>query len=258
MSTHAGAALITGAAQGIGSATAARLARDGVAVGIADVNGDKARAAAREMGWAGVRASSTEMDVADPASVEAGVASLRGELGPITILVNNAGIYRKTPIRGTDLADWKLSLDVMLTGPLLVTQAVVDDMIEARWGRIINLGSLVSHVSWGGDLAYCTAKTGILGFTRSLAAELAQYNVCVNTICPGNILTDMLKQTARSIEQRDDLEPGQWLKQRHKDIPIGRLGSADDVAKVVAFLCSDAADYITGQALHVNGGLYQL
>ncbi len=250
-------ALITGAAQGIGAAIAQRLVHDGAAVAVIDVNAEKAEQVAAGLRNHGARAVSTVIDVTDRTSVAEGVAGVAADLGPPVILVNNAGVYKSTPLLDTPPETWDLSLDVMLKGALLMAQAAAPYMIRARWGRIVNLGSMMGHVGYGEDVAYCTAKSGIAGLTRSLSAELAKHNVCVNTICPGNILTPMLEQTAQAIEQRDGLEAGSWLRDRGRDIPLGRLGLAEDIGKAVSFFCSEDADYITGQSLHVNGGLYQ-
>lgn len=258
MSLEGKVAIVTGAAQGIGYAIAERLSQDGAAIGIADLNADKAIQAAKTLTSNGGIAVPMPLNVADPESVIAGVANLTEHLGPATILINNAGIYKSTPLLGDGFLDaWQLSLDVMLTGSLLMARSVSPGMIEANWGRIVNLGSLVSNTAFGADAAYATSKTGMLGLTRSLAAELSKFNICVNTVCPGNILTEMLKITGQAIEERDNADPGSWLQNRANDIPLGRLGDPKDIAKVVSFFCSDDADYITGQSLHVNGGLYQ-
>ena len=250
--------MVTGAAQGIGAAISARLAREGAALAVIDINSEKAEETAAVLRSSGARSLATVIDVTDRASVTEGVAGIAAELGPPAILVNNAGIYKSTPLLDTSHESWELSLDVMLKGTLLMSQAVAPHMIRAGWGRIVNLGSMMGNVAYGEDLAYCTAKSGILGLSRSLSAELAKHNVCVNTICPGNILTPMLEQTARAIEQRDGLEADSWLQERGENIPLGRLGLPEDIGNVVSFFCSEDAAYITGQSLHVNGGLYQL
>lgn len=258
MSPQDKVALITGAAQGLGYAIAERLAQDGFSIGIADLNAEKAGEAAAKLGNDGAKTLAIEINVADSASVNEGVAKLEKDLGPANVLINNAGIYKSTPLMdGASMGAWRLSLEVMLTGSLLMARAVAPGMIAANWGRIVNLGSLVSQTAFGEDAGYATAKTGMLGLTRSLAAELAKYNICVNTVCPGNILTDLLRQTGKAIEKRENLEPGSWISGRANDIPLGRLGDPKDIAKAVSFFCSEDADYITGQSLHVNGGLFQ-
>lgn len=250
-------ALVTGAAQGIGAAISERLARDGAAVAVIDINPEKTQQRVNTLRTSCARSLAMVIDVTDRASVAAGVARIIAELGPPAILVNNAGVYKSTPLLDTSPEAWNVCLDVMLKGTLLMTQEAAPHMIRAGWGRVINVGSMMGSVAYGEDIAYCTAKSGILGLSRSLSAELAKHNICVNTVCPGNILTSMLEQTARAIERRDGLEAGSWLLERSGDIPLGRLGRPEDIAAAVSFFCSENADYITGQSLHVNGGLYQ-
>lgn len=258
LDTSGKSALITGAAQGIGFAIAKELAVAGARVAVADLDAEKATAAAQAIsdetgsGHVGVA-----MNVADAASIETGLAVVRDAVGAPDILVNNAGIYRSTPLLDLDPGTWQLLIDVMLTGPVLLAKATVPHMIENRWGRIINMGSLTSVMGYGEDIAYGTAKSGVLGMTRSMAAELAKHQICVNTICPGNVLTQLMRETGAAIEKRDGLEPGQFLRERNASIPLGRLGEPVDIANLVVFLVSDRADYITGQTIHVNGGMYQ-
>jgi NAD(P)-dependent dehydrogenase (short-subunit alcohol dehydrogenase family) len=251
-------ALVTGAAQGIGLAIARRLAEQGVHSLIADINGDKAEEAAISLRADGLNCSSVALDVSCETAIADAMGRITGELGlPIPlILVNNAGIPADSPALDGPLANWYRCLDVMLTGPLLLARAVAPAMIAARWGRIINMGSMMTFTAFGRDTGYCAAKAGLLGLTRSLAADLAPHDICVNMICPGNIMTDLMAQTAQGIEERDGLPPGSFLAERPKSIPMKRLGTPDDVARLAAFLASDAGDYTTGQAIHVNGGLY--
>jgi 3-oxoacyl-[acyl-carrier protein] reductase len=129
-------------------------------------------------------------------------------------------------------------------------------MKSARWGRIVNMSSMMSATAYGEDAAYCATKAGLLGLTRSLAAEFGPHNVCVNAVCPGNVATFMLERVAESVERRDGLEKGFFMRDRAQAIPLRRLGQPEDIANVVSFLCSTDADYVTGQTLHVNGGLY--
>ncbi len=251
-------ALVTGAARGIGLAIAESLARQGIAVAIADLDGENANLAAQGLVDQRLAAFGVRMDVADPKSIATGVPQVVDALGPPTILINNAGVYRGGPALELSLDSWYSQLDINLTGPMLLSQALLPFMIEARFGRIVNMGSLVSHTAFGEDLAYCVAKTGVIGLTRSLAAEFARHQICVNAICPGNIMTDLMREAGRSFEKRDGLEANSWIKEQHKSIPLGRIGEPGDVAKLVRFLCSDEAAYITGQTLNVNGGLYYL
>lgn len=257
MSLAGKTALVTGAAQGIGAAIASRLARDGAAVAVMDINAEKAQEVAAGLSAAGARSLPAVINVTDRDSVAEAVDRIGKELGPPVILVNNAGVYRSTPLQDASSASWDLSLDVMLKGVVIMSQEAAPHMIRAGWGRIINLGSMMSSVAYGEDLAYCTAKSGVLGLTRSLAAELAKHNVCVNAICPGSILTTMLEQVGQVVEKRDGLETGSWLDKRAGEIPLGRLGVPEDIANAVSFFCSEDSSYITGQSLHVNGGIHQ-
>ncbi|HLI88964.1 MAG TPA: SDR family NAD(P)-dependent oxidoreductase [Ktedonobacteraceae bacterium] len=250
-------ALVTGAGRGIGRGIALRLAREGAAVIVGDVDEGNVTQVAGEIRAAGGRALPLLLDVRTEAAVNAAVEQARSESGPITILVNNAGVYRSTPLLESSLEDWYLSLAVNLTGQLLCARAVAPDMIAQRWGRIINQASMMSYIAFGSDAAYCASKAGVLGLTRSMSIDLAPYNICVNALCPGNIMSPMLEMVDQAIAERDHKQPGQFLSERPKEIPLGRLGTPDDIAGMVAFLCGPDGGYITGQALHVNGGLYQ-
>jgi len=251
------AALVTGAAQGIGAAIAARLAQDGAAVAVIDINAEQAEEVAAALRANGARSVAAAIDVTDRQSVSEGIEEAAKALGPPLILVNNAGVYKSTALLDDSSESWDISLDVMLKGSLLMSQEAAPHMIRAGWGRIINLGSMMSSVAYGEDLAYCTAKSGVLGLTRSLGAELAKHNICVNAICPGSILTTMLEKVGGAVERRDGLETGSWLQKRAGEIPLGRLGLPEDIANAASFLCSEDSSYITGQSLHVNGGIYQ-
>lgn len=249
-------ALITGAGRGIGRAIAQRLARDGKAVIIADLDAGTAADAAQSIASQGGRAKSIAMDVTSEESVKEAITTARESFGPVSILVNNAGLFASTPALSETLEAWHTSLAVMLTGPLHCVRATAPDMIESGWGRIINISSVMAFTAYGEDVAYCTAKSGVLGLTHSLAMEFAKYGINVNAICPGHIRTPMLEATARHVEQRDGTAPGQFYKELAGGIPTRRIGEPEDIAKMVAFLCSDDADHITGQAMHVNGGSY--
>ncbi len=249
-------ALITGGAQGIGKSIAARLARDGAAVVTADLNLDLAQRTADELQEAGHRAMAVKMDVSNEDDVGIAVSKIADTFGPVTILVNNAGIIGSTPALEVPLETWQLNLNVMLTGSLLCARAVLPKMVASNWGRVINIGSMMSNVAYGKDVAYCTTKSGILGLTRSLAVEFGPHNVCVNAVCPGNIMTEMLIKVGEQVEERDGLPAGSFLEQRASAIPLRRLGEPEDIANVVSFLCSSDADYVSGQSIHVNGALY--
>ena len=247
---------ITGAARGIGRGIAERLSTDGASVVIADLDDTAAQEAADELVQKGAQAMAVQLDVTSEESVNLAVEQVREELGPISILINNAGLFASTPLMSKSLDDWHKSLDVMLTGSLLCARATVPDMQVNEWGRIVNISSVMAYIAYGEDVGYCTAKAGLLGMTRSLAVELAKHNINVNAICPGHIKTPMLDATAKHVEQRDGIPPQQFFDELIGTIPKGRLGEVEDIAAMVSFLCSNDSDHVTGQALHVNGGSY--
>ena len=256
MSIQDRVAIVTGGAQGIGLAIAKRLAQDGAAVAVADINQGAADEAARAITAQGLRASAIVLNVRDPGSIAVAVAQVAQHLGPPTILINNAGIYPRGPAATLEPAQWEATLGVNLSGVFFAARSVLPYMLAAGWGRIVNMSSLMAVTAFGQDAAYCASKAGMLGLTRSLAAEFGPHNICVNAVCPGNIETAMMDEVAKSVEKRDGLEAGSFLKSRAQAIPLRRLGLPEDIAKMTSFLCSEDADYVTGQAMHVNGGLY--
>lgn len=245
-------ALVTGSAQGIGRAIAERLASDGAEVIIADLNAELARTTAEEIGRRGRTAMAGALDVANPESVTA----LAETAGEVDILVNNAGIYQKTPIIGTPEAVWAKGLDINLNGTIRCIQAFAPGMVARGWGRIVNLGSIASYSAFGEDISYVASKTAVLGVTRSAAMDLAPHGVTVNAIAPGNINTEMMASVGQSVEEREGLAPGSFLKSRAAAIPVRRLGEPRDIAAAVAFLCREDAAYVTGEVLNVNGALF--
>lgn len=247
---------VSGAARGIGRGIAERLLSDGASVGIADLDESAARQTTEELAGDGAAVVAVEVDVASEQSVQAAVAQVHDSLGPISILINNAGLFASTPLLSEDLNGWHKSLDVMLTGSLMCARATVPDMKDEGWGRIVNVSSLMAFVAYGEDVGYCTAKAGLLGLTRSLAVELGKDNINVNAICPGHIQTPMLDATAKHVEQRDGVPQEQFFKDLVGTIPKGRLGQVKDVAAMVSFLCSADADHVTGQSIHINGGSF--
>lgn len=249
-------ALVTGAAQGIGESTARRLGQDGAAVVIADIDEQRAAAVAKDLSESGVQAMSVSLDVRDESSVTSALDHVHSELGPVSILVNNAGVLKATPLTEMPMSDWYLNIETMLSGALICSRVVVPDMIEAGWGRIVNMSSMMAEMAYGDDHGYCSAKAGVLGLTRSLAMSYARHNICVNAICPGNVRTPMLDVVAKHVEARDGLAEGEFFKQRERAIPLGRIADPEDISNVVAFLCGSDSDYVTGQTLHVNGGFY--
>ena len=235
-------ALVTGASRGIGTRIAERLAADNLfVVGTATTDAGAA-AIAERLGDGGLGA---RLDIADEQSVEALVERLADSPGMPSVLVNNAGITRDNLLLRMSAADWQAVIDTNLTGLYRVTRPLLRSMIRARWGRIISLSSVVARMGNPGQANYVASKAAVEGFTRALALEVGSRGVTANTVAPGFIESDMTaalneQQTTRMLER----------------IPLGRVGSGQEVADAVAFLASDQAGYITGETLHVNGGLY--
>ena len=241
-------ALVTGAARGIGAAIAAALAADGANVIIADLDGAAASATATTIASEhDVRTFGVAVDVSSSDSVDRGFATATAALGPISILVNNAGIDIIKPFVESHEDEWDRVIAVNLKGPILCCRAVLDHMIEAKGGRIVNIGSDAGRVGSSGEAVYSATKGGVISFTKTLAREMARNGVTVNCVCPGPTETALLGQLA---EYSQRLYDG-----LARAIPLGRTGQPADVAAAVAFLASDAAGYITGQTLSVSGGL---
>jgi 3-oxoacyl-[acyl-carrier protein] reductase len=245
-STFAGRiALVTGASRGIGRGIALTLAARGAHVVAAARTVEAAAATAEEIQRAGGQAQAIALDIADDGSVESAVAALLKEHATIPLLVNNAGITRDGLLMRMKREDWNQVIDTNLSGIYRVCRSLVPSMVKARYGRIVNVTSVVARIGNPGQANYAAAKAGVEGFTRSLAAELASRNVTVNCVAPGFIDTDMTRGLSEA--QRAAL-----LEQ----VPLGRLGTPDDVAGGVAYLMSDAASYITGITLPINGGMH--
>lgn len=238
-------ALITGASRGIGEAIALRLAAQGCRVVVASRRLEACEAVAAAAEAAGSDALAVAMDVTDPDAVGAGVDRALEEFGKIDFLVNNAGITRDGLLVRLSQDDWNAVLDTDLGGVYLCSKAVLRSMLRRRRGRIVTISSVVGLLGNAGQTAYAAAKAGTLGFTKSLAREVASRNITVNAVAPGYIDTEMT-------EALPDAARDQLLSR----VPLGRLGSAEDVAGVVAFLLSEEAAYITGQVLSVDGGMH--
>jgi len=234
-------ALVTGGSRGIGRAIAAALHAAGAKVAILGRDEARAQEAASTLGEG---ALAVACDVADPASAAAAVKAVEDGLGTVDILVNNAGLTRDGLLLRMGEDDWDAVLDTNLKGAFTLTKLVARGMMKRRWGRIVNVTSVVGLTGNAGQANYAASKAGLIGFTKSVAKELASRNILVNAVAPGFIDTDMTR--ALTDDQRDALQ---------KQIPLGRLGSAEDVARTVLFLASDSADYITGQVLVVDGGM---
>jgi 2-hydroxycyclohexanecarboxyl-CoA dehydrogenase len=239
-------ALVTGGAGGIGAATARRLAAEGARVAVGDLDAGAARDVASEIdGFA------TELDVTDTASVARAVGAVADALGPVDVLVNNAGTDRFAFFVNTDEALWDFVLGVNLRGVLACTHAVLPAMHERGGGIIVNVASEAGRVGSQGSATYSAAKAGVIGFTKAIARESARYGVRCNAVAPGPIETPLLNSAP---EQLGEL--GARLKQAMIDATaVRRIGEPDEVAAVIAFLASDDASYVTGQTVNVSGGL---
>ncbi len=239
-------ALVTGAGRGIGRAIALGLAQAGARVAVNDINPDTAERTAREIRAAGGEALAFAADVANKLAVHTMINGCLERWGRLDILVNNAGVEPKASILSMDEYDWDRTLAVNLKGAFLCSQFAGRAMREQGGGVIVNIASIGGHkIPLKDRAAYCASKAGLVGFTRECAREFAAYGIRVNAICPGVIETEMTAQLRQDPEQMR-----KWLE----DIPQGRLGTPEDVVGLVLFLCSEAAAYITGQAIHVDGG----
>ncbi|GAA3082469.1 3-oxoacyl-ACP reductase FabG [Pseudonocardia yunnanensis] len=247
--TTARVAIVTGAARGIGAATAQRLARDGFAVAVIDLEESAAKATVRAIEDAGGRALAVGADVSDAAQVDAAVTRVAEELGPPTVLINNAGITRDNLIFKMAEQDWDMVMGVHLRGSFLMTRAVQKYMVEQRFGRIVNLSS-TSALGNRGQANYSTAKAGLQGFTKTLAIELGKFGVTVNCIAPGFIVSDMTRATAERIGEDWDT----YVAARAAAIPVARAGQPEDIANTVSFFVSEGAGFVSGQVIYVAGG----
>ena len=237
-------ALVTGAARGIGRAIAARLAEEGARVAVSDISATEAQATAASIGGAAI---GIELDVTDDTSIHRAVDDVAARLGPIDVLVNNAGWDRMEPFVESSPETWDLVLTINLRGPIAVTRAVLEQMIERGRGRIVSIASDAGRVGSSGEAVYSGAKAGMMGFSRTIAREVARHGINVNTVCPGPTNTALLQGEA---ERNPNL-----VKALARAIPFGRPAEPEEIAAAVAFLASDDAAFITGQALSVSGGL---
>jgi len=237
-------AFITGAAQGIGKSIAEALAKEGSEIIVSDINIELAETTAKEITGLGVKAIAVKTNVADSTSVAQSVDEAVKAFSKIDILVNNAGITKDNLLIRLKDEDWDAVLDVNLKSMFLCIKAIAPLMMKGRWGRIINIASIVGEMGNFGQSNYSAAKAGAIGLTKTVARELASRGITCNAIAPGFIDTAMTQKLS------DDVK-----KKLSEQIPLTRLGTPDDIAKAAVFLCADA-DYITGQVINVNGGMY--
>jgi len=244
MSLAGHVALVTGASQGIGRACALKLASAGAAVAAAARNQEKLNQLVSEITAAGGQAAAFPLDVGDEEQIKSTVKSAIAQFGKIDILVNNAGITRDQLVMRMKRADWDSVLQTNLTSAYLATQQVIGSMLKQRWGRIINITSVFGQMGQAGQANYAASKAGLIGLTMAIAREVGSRNITCNAVAPGFIETAMTAALSEDFKQT-----------AVKQIPLGRVGSVDDVAAAVEFLSSEGASYITGHVLNVNGGL---
>ena len=242
-------AIVTGAARGIGAATAVRLAADGCTVAVVDLEEDGGKATVDRIASTGGKALAIGANVADADAVAAAVARVADELGPPTILVNNAGVIRDNLLFKMSDDDWDTVLAVHLRGAFLMSRAVQKYMTERKWGRIVNLSS-TSALGNRGQANYAAAKAGMQGLTKTLAIELGPFNVTVNAIAPGFIATEMTAATAARVGVDFDT----FQKAAAEQIPVRRVGQPEDVAHLVSYFVSEGAGFVSGQVVYVAGG----
>jgi 3-oxoacyl-[acyl-carrier protein] reductase len=242
-------AIVTGAARGIGAATAIRLARDGNAVAVLDLDVAACAQTVSTIITAGGRAIAVGVDISSPEQVDAAVAQVAAELGRPTILVNNAGIIRDNLIFKMPLEDWDAVMNVHLRGAFLMTKAVQAHMVAASYGRIVNLSSTSAQGNRG-QVNYSAAKAGVQGLTKTLAIELGPFGVTANAVAPGYIVTDMTRLSA----ERMKVPFEDFLMMAAAQIPVGRVGQPEDIAATISFLTSEEAGYVSGQIIYVAGG----
>jgi len=242
--THEGRnAVVTGAGRGIGRAIATVLAARGAGVAVWDLNEADAEETVAQIREAGGKAIAVIGDAADAATVRQSAERTRAELGPVTILVNNAGITKYSAFLDLTEENWDRIIQVNLKGPFLVTQALIPDMLEAGWGRIINISSSSAQTGGPAVTHYAASKGGVIGFTKALALEFIEKGITVNNVPPGTVDTPLM---------REGFDPAQIAP----SMPMKRVGQPEDIAYAVAYLASDEAGYVTGQTLSVNGGRY--
>lgn len=242
-------AIVTGAARGIGAATAQRLSRDGYAVAVVDLDEAACGATVSAIEAAGGRALAVGCDVSDAAQVEAAVTRIADEVGAPVVLVNNAGIIRDNLIFKMTESDWDAVMNVHLRGAFLMTKACQAFMTQEKFGRIVNLSSSSAQGNRG-QANYSAAKAGLQGFTKTLAIELGRFGVTANAVAPGFIQTDMTAATAA----RMGMPFEDFLTAAAKQIPVQRVGQPDDIAATISFLCSPEAGFVSGQVIYVAGG----
>ena len=244
MSLSGHVAFVTGASQGIGRACAIRLAKEGAAVAVAARNQEKLNELVQQITASGGQAAAFALDVADEEQIKTSIKAAISQFGKIDILVNNAGITRDQLVMRMKRADWDAVLQTNLTSAYLCVQQVISSMLKQRWGRIINVTSIFGQVGQAGQANYAASKAGLIGLTMAIAREVGSRNITCNAVAPGFIATAMTDVLSNELKEAG-----------LKMVPLGRIGTPDDVAGAVRFLASDDASYITGHVLNINGGM---
>jgi 2-hydroxycyclohexanecarboxyl-CoA dehydrogenase len=240
-------ALVTGAAAGIGRACSLRLAREGIAVGVLDLNLDGCKQVVAEIQAAGGKAIALQGSIADRSQITAAVNTLREAFGPVTIVVNNAGISNFISFEELTENDWHKMMEINVIGTFIVTQVCLPDMKAAKWGRVVNISSSSAQSGSVDQVHYSASKGAVISMTRSLAQALGPYGVTVNNIPPGSVMQTIMSEANRS---RFTMPPEKLAQ----SLPVRRLGIPDDIANACAWLCSEDTGYVTGQTIGVNGG----
>ncbi|NOX61550.1 MAG: SDR family oxidoreductase [Chloroflexi bacterium] len=248
-------AVVTGAGSGIGRACAERFAQEGARVACLDVNDAGNEAVVESCRDLGAEAMAWHCDVSNEAEVTRVFEEILARWGRVDILVAAAGIYTGSPLPEVSLAQWRRLIDINLTGVFLCNRAVAPTMMAQRSGSIINISSMAGKTSFPASAEYSASKSGVIGLTRSVAMDLAPYGATANAICPGNTLTEMVRRVAGIVGAKEGLTAEQWLEKRAQDCPMKRLAEPWEIAGVAAFLASEDARYITGQAIEVDGGM---
>ena len=243
-------AIITGGAGGIGSATCRRFAAEGARVAVLDRDEAGAQKTAHEIEAAGGKAQAFACDITDRKSVDAVVTATEAALGPVAILVNNAGFDIFKPFLKTEPSEWERLIAINLYGPLHMHHAVLPGMVERKYGRVVNIASDAARVGSTGEAVYAACKSAMLGLTKTLAREHARHGITLNVVCPGPTDTNLLAEFLKGAENPDKL-----MEAFRRSIPLGRIGAPDDVPGAIAFFASDDAAYVTGQVISVSGGL---